>query len=91
MAKKVRKYTAEEKAAHKQLESLLAAELPAMGMKRGLTRFRQRRGQSERFAAKMWAQYQAEGGEEGTGKPFLEWLKSLNWPAIIAFIMTLFA
>lgn len=90
MAKKLRKLSAEEKAAHKQLTALLAEELPKQGMKRGLTRFRQRRAESERFAAKQWAKYQAEGGEEGTGKPFLEWLKA-NLPAILAFIMTLFA
>lgn len=90
MAKRIRKLSAEEKAAHKTLSALLAEELPARGMKRGLTRFRQRRAESERFASKMWAKYQAEGGEEGTGKPWIEWLKA-NLPTIIAFIMSLFA
>lgn len=90
MAKKLRKLSAEELAAHKTVSTLLAAELPSRGMKRGLARWRSRRAESERFSAKMWAKYQAEGGEEGTGKPFLEWLKA-NLPAIIAFIMTLFA
>ncbi len=89
MAKKVRKLSADEQAAYKQLVAVLAAELPPRGLKRGLTRFKQRRAQSERFAAKLWAQYQAEGGEEGTGKPFWEWLKA-NLPTILAFIMSLF-
>ncbi len=90
MAKKVFKPSAEEKAAHKQVTALLQQELPPRGLKRGLARFRQRRAESERFSAKLWKQYQAEGGEEGTGKPFWEWLKA-NLPTILAFIMTLFA
>jgi hypothetical protein len=87
-----RKVTPEEaKLAHKQLTALLAQELPNQGMKLGLSKWRQRRLESEKFAAKQYAKWQAAGGEEGTGKPFVEWLKSVDWKAVIEFIMKLVA
>jgi hypothetical protein len=82
--------TAQVKAAHKAVSQVIATELPKRGMKRGLTRFRQRRAESERFSSRMYQKYLAEGGEEGTGKPFLDWLVK-NLPTIIEFIMKLFA
>lgn len=91
MAKTVKLSAAQLTAYRIELTALLADELPRQGMRRGLARWRSRRAQSERFIARMYAKYQAEGAEAGTGKPFIEWLKSLNWAAIIAFIFTLFA
>lgn len=35
------------------------------------------------FAARQYAQYQEEGGEEGTGLTFKEWLRE-NWQTILA-------
>lgn len=87
-----RKLTAEEKKlAHKQMTALLAQELPNQGMKLGLAKWRQRRLESEKFAEKQYLKWLAAGGEEGTGKPFIEWVKSVNWKAVIEFIMTLVA
>lgn len=97
MAKKLarrrrRKVTPEEaKLAHKQLTALAAQELPKQGMKLGLAKWRQRRAESEKFAAKKYGQWLAAGGEEGTGKPFIEWIKSVDWKAFIEFIFGLVA
>jgi hypothetical protein len=80
----------ERKAAHKAVSQVVATELPKRGLKRGAGRFRQRRAESERFSTRMYQKYLAEGGEEGTGKPFVDWLLK-NLPTIIEFIMKLFA
>ena len=81
---------AEAKQAYKDLSTVVAKELPKRGLKRGVGRFRRERAKGERFASRQYAKYLAEGGEEGTGKPFLDWLVA-NLPAIIEFIMKLFA
>lgn len=87
-----RKVTPEEaKLAHKQLTAALAEELPKQGMSLGLRHWRKRRGESEKFAARQYAKYLAAGGEEGTGKPFIEWLKSVDWAKVIEFVMKLVA
>lgn len=95
MAKKLfrrRKVTpAEAKQAHKELTAALAQELPSQGMGLGLRHWRKRRAESEGFAAKQYARYLAAGGEEGTGKPFIEWLKSVDWAKVIEFVMKLVA
>lgn len=95
MAKKFprrRKVTpAEAKQAHKELTAALAAELPQRGMSLGLRHWRKWRLESERFAGRQYAKYLAAGGEEGTGKPFIEWLKSVDWKAVIEFVMKLVA
>lgn len=87
-----RKVTPEEaKLAHKQLTAALAQELPKQGMGLGLRHWRKQRGESERFASRMYAKYLAAGGEEGTGKPFIEWLKSVDWAKVLEFVMKLVA
>lgn len=95
MAKKFprrRKVTpAEAKQAHKELTAALAQELPKQGLGLGLRHWRKQRGESERFASRMYAKYLAAGGEEGTGKPFIDWLKSVDWAKVLEFVMKLVA
>ena len=95
MAKKFprrRKVTpAEAKQAHKDLTAALAQELPKQGLGLGLRHWRKQRGESERFASRMYAKYLAAGGEEGTGKPFVDWLKSVDWAKVLEFVMKLVA
>lgn len=88
MAKRIT--NAEAKAAHGVLLKLLETELPSKGRRGLLAKIRARGAAGERMAGRLFAQYQAEGGEEGTGKPFLEWLKA-NWPTILSLLLSLFA
>lgn len=82
--------TAQARAAQEVLLKVLAEELPKQGRNGLLARIRERGVRSERVAGRLWAQYKAEGGEEGTGKPFVEWLKA-NWPTILSLLLSLFA
>jgi hypothetical protein len=69
---------AQRQQAYKDFQAVLEEQEPDVGRK-----FRRRRKHGERFAARQFARFQAEGGEEGTGKPFKEWLKN-NWKEILA-------
>lgn len=82
--------TAQARAAHEVLLRVLAEELPKQGRNGLLAKIRERGVRGERVAGRLWSQYQAEGGKEGTGKPFVEWLKA-NWPAILSLLLSLFA
>lgn len=72
---------AQKQQAYADFQAVLEEQEPDVGRK-----FRRRRNHGERFAARQFARYQAEGGEEGTGKPFKKWLKA-NWKQILAQLL----
>lgn len=72
---------AQKQQAYADFQAVLDEREPEAGRK-----LRRRRRHGERFAARQFAAYQEAGGEEGTGKPFKEWLKA-NWKSILAQLL----
>lgn len=72
---------AQKQQAYADFQAVLEEREPEAGRK-----LRRRRRHGERFAARQFAAYQEAGGEEGTGKPFKEWLKA-NWKSILAQLL----
>jgi hypothetical protein len=72
---------AQKQQALKDFRAVLDEKEPGRGR-----RFKGRR--AEAFSARQYAKYQAEGGEEGTGQTFKEWLRD-NWASILSQLLAI--
>ncbi len=79
MAKRIT--AAQRQQAHKDFQAVLEEKEPGRGR-----RFRGRR--AEAFSSRQYAKYMAEGGEEGTGLTFKDWLKQ-NWASILSQLLAI--